>query len=110
MNKFIAEWQANAEHLERHGLYDPSHEHDACGVGLIAAIDGGHLSGAWLDVFRSEPLPSDHPFWSHPCVTVTPHVAALTEPASAAAQVIENIRRARRGREPLHRVDLSAGY
>ena len=40
MNKFIAEWQANAEHLERHGLYDPSHEHDACGVGLIAAIDG----------------------------------------------------------------------
>lgn len=77
---------------------------------LIAAIDGGHLSGAWLDVFRSEPLPSDHPFWSHPSVTVTPHVAALTEPASAAAQVIENIRRARQGREPLHRVDLAAGY
>lgn len=77
---------------------------------LIDAIDGGHLSGAWLDVFRSEPLPSDHPFWSHPSVTMTPHIAGLTEPVSAAAQVIENIRRARRGQLPLHRVDLSAGY
>ncbi|MDP6351461.1 MAG: glyoxylate/hydroxypyruvate reductase A [Alphaproteobacteria bacterium] len=77
---------------------------------LLAAIDAGAVSGAWLDVFRTEPLPADHRFWSHPAITMTPHVAGLTVPETAAAQVIENLERVRRGEPPRNRVDLAAGY
>ena len=51
---------------------------------LLKALDDGHLAAATLDVFHTEPLPDDHPFWDHPKVTVTPHVASLTVPATAA--------------------------
>ncbi len=77
---------------------------------LLAALDSGHLSGAWLDVFRAEPLPTDHRFWHHPKVTMTPHVAAWVLPNSGAAFVLDNLRRVRAGEEPLHRVDLGRGY
>jgi glyoxylate/hydroxypyruvate reductase A len=60
---------------------------------LLAALDGGHLSGATLDVFRTEPLPPDHPFWSHPRIRVTPHIASYIDPATGAGVVAENIRR-----------------
>ena len=77
---------------------------------LLAALDAGHLSHATLDVFRIEPLPPDHPFWSHPKVTVTPHIAAETRPITAAQVVAENIRRGEAGKPFLHRVDPARGY
>ncbi len=77
---------------------------------LIAALDSGHISGATLDVFSPEPLPGDHPFWVHPKVTVTPHIAALTNPDTAADQIAENISRSASGRPLLHAVDPEAGY
>jgi len=77
---------------------------------LLAALDSGHLAGAALDVFRTEPLPQDHPFWTHPKVQVWPHVSAQTNAESAADQVAENIRRCF-AREPLvNTVDRSKGY
>jgi glyoxylate/hydroxypyruvate reductase A len=77
---------------------------------LLEAIESGHLSGACLDVFRKEPLPETHPFWSHPRVTVTPHVASLTYPKAVAPQIVENYRRVCAGRPPLHAVDIRRGY
>lgn len=77
---------------------------------LIAALDRGHIAHATLDVFRTEPLPPDHPFWAHPSVTVTPHIAADTRAATAAEVVAENIRRAEAGAPLLHLVDRSVGY
>lgn len=77
---------------------------------FLAALDRGRLAGATLDVFEQEPLPSDHPFWSHPAITVTPHIAAICDPGSAAGQIAENIRRARAGDTLVNAVDLSVGY
>ena len=77
---------------------------------LIELLDSGHLSGAMLDVFRKEPLPPDHPFWRHPKVTVTPHIAGITDPRTTAAQITENIRRCRLGLTPLNIVDRARGY
>lgn len=77
---------------------------------LLAALDAGHLAHATLDVFREEPLPPDHPFWAHPGVTVTPHVAALTRVATASRVIAENLRRGEAGEALLHVVDRSAGY
>jgi glyoxylate/hydroxypyruvate reductase A len=77
---------------------------------LIAALDAGRVAQATLDVFRTEPLPSGHPFWAHPQVTVTPHIAAETRPESAADVIAENIRRNEAGAPLLHLVDRDAGY
>jgi glyoxylate/hydroxypyruvate reductase A len=77
---------------------------------LIAAIDSGHLSGAALDVFETEPLPESSPLWTHPKITVTPHIAAISHPHIAAQQVIEAIAKDRAG-EPLDNlVDIERGY
>ncbi|TAD90186.1 MAG: glyoxylate/hydroxypyruvate reductase A [Alphaproteobacteria bacterium] len=77
---------------------------------LLAALDAGRPRWAALDVTAVEPLPADHPFWHHPQVILTPHVAALSDEDSAARLVAEEIRRWRRGEPPLQPVDLSAGY
>lgn len=58
---------------------------------LLFALENGILSGAILDVFRVEPLPADHPFWSHPLITVTPHIASMSNPDTAINQVVDNI-------------------
>lgn len=77
---------------------------------LLAALDAGRLDHATLDVFRTEPLPEDHPFWAHPKVTVTPHVAAETRPDSAARVIAENVRRGEAGEPFLYLVDRGRGY
>lgn len=77
---------------------------------LLAALDTGQIAQATLDVFRVEPLPADHPYWGHPKVTVTPHIAAETRPASAARVIAENIRRSEAGEPLLYRVDRRRGY
>jgi glyoxylate/hydroxypyruvate reductase len=77
---------------------------------LLAALESGQVGHATLDVFRVEPLPQDHPFWAHPKVTVTPHIAADTRPASAARVIAENIRRGQAGMSFLHLVDRARGY
>jgi glyoxylate/hydroxypyruvate reductase len=77
---------------------------------LVAAIDSGHLAGAALDVFQTEPLPESSPLWAHPLVTVTPHVAALSDPQAVARAAIDGIARFERG-EPLQNlVDPTRGY
>ena len=63
-----------------------------------------------LDVFGTEPLPPDHPFWAHPRVVVTPHIASETRVGTAAQVVAENLRRVMRGETPLHLVDRQKGY
>ena len=77
---------------------------------LIAALDRGHLQHAVLDVFATEPLPADHPYWRHAQVTVLPHVAAQTDPRSAAPIVADNVRAFRAGRTPSNLVDRTRGY
>ena len=59
---------------------------------LIALIDSGHLAGATLDVFRTEPLPATHPFWKHPKITVTPHTSARTLREESLTQIAGKIR------------------
>jgi glyoxylate/hydroxypyruvate reductase A len=77
---------------------------------LLAALDSGQIAHATLDVFRTEPLPPNHPFWGHPGVTVTPHIAADTRASSASRVVAENIRRGEAGLPFLNLVDRSQGY
>jgi glyoxylate/hydroxypyruvate reductase A len=77
---------------------------------LLASLESGHLSGACLDVLRQEPLPESHPFWRHPQVTITPHIASLTFPRDVAPQIIANYHRVRAGQPPQHVVDLTRGY
>lgn len=77
---------------------------------LIQALDCGQLSGAVVDVTDPEPLPAGHAFWSHPRILLTPHVASVTQPHSAAKAVIDNIKRLRAGLEPTGLVDRQRGY
>jgi glyoxylate/hydroxypyruvate reductase len=77
---------------------------------LLEALSNGQLSHAILDVFTTEPLPLEHPFWTHPNITVLPHVAAITNPVTASSIVAQNVLRLRAG-EPLENlVDVARGY
>ncbi len=77
---------------------------------LIAALDSQQISHATLDVFWTEPLPPDHRFWSHPQVTVSPHIAADTRPETASRVIAENVRRGESGEPFLHLVNRELGY
>jgi glyoxylate/hydroxypyruvate reductase A len=77
---------------------------------LIEALDHGVLSAAVLDVAEHEPLPAGHPFWSHPRILLTPHIASMTTPEAAVEFVLETIARHRRGEALPGQVDLDRGY
>jgi glyoxylate/hydroxypyruvate reductase A len=77
---------------------------------LIQALNSGHLAGAALDVFNTEPLPHDHPYWSMNNVFITPHVASLTTPDSAMCVIAEGINALQRGGTPANLVNLALGY
>ncbi|WP_420067547.1 glyoxylate/hydroxypyruvate reductase GhrA [Serratia ureilytica] len=77
---------------------------------LLAALEQGQLAAATLDVFAREPLPQDHPFWRHPRVTITPHIAAITLPQQAMDQIAANIRALEAGHPPAGVVDRQRGY
>jgi glyoxylate/hydroxypyruvate reductase A len=77
---------------------------------LIALIDSGHLAGATLDVFRTEPLPAEHAFWKHPKITVTPHTSARTLREESIAQIVGKIQALQRGESINGVVDHQRGY
>lgn len=77
---------------------------------LLAALDSGQIAHATLDVFRTEPLPPDDPFWAHPNVTVTPHIASTTRPETAAKVIVENIKRGEAGQPYRFLVNRDRGY
>jgi glyoxylate/hydroxypyruvate reductase len=77
---------------------------------LLALLEHGHLAGATLDVFRTEPLPASHPFWTHPRITVTPHTSARTLRDESIAQIAGKIRALQRGQTIAGVVDVARGY
>ena len=77
---------------------------------LIPAIESGQLSGATLDVFANEPLSSDHMFWAHPKITITPHISSQTVASRVVALIIDNYQRLIDGKPLLNQVDLKRGY
>ncbi|PJI92896.1 glyoxylate/hydroxypyruvate reductase A [Yoonia maricola] len=77
---------------------------------LLAALDSGQIAHATLDVFRTEPLPATHPFWAHPQITVTPHIASSTRPETASMVIAENIARGEAGQPFHYLVDRTRGY
>ena len=77
---------------------------------LIPALESGQISGAILDVFGTEPLPAEHPFWRHERIWVTPHIASISAPEDVVALACENLELVRSGKEPRYPVDLSQEY
>jgi len=77
---------------------------------LLALLESGHLAGATLDVFRTEPLPAGHPFWTHPKITVTPHTSARTLRSESIAQIAGKIAALQRGEPVAGVVDREQGY
>ena len=77
---------------------------------LLDALASGQLSGAVLDVLQQEPAPAEHPFWDHPQILLTPHIAAMTQPRSAFTVLLDNIRRHQRGEPMLGQIDRTQGY
>eukprot|EP00998_Keelungia_sp_KM082_P010059 NODE_6254_length_649_cov_1.333333_g6231_i0.p1 GENE.NODE_6254_length_649_cov_1.333333_g6231_i0~~NODE_6254_length_649_cov_1.333333_g6231_i0.p1 ORF type:complete len:180 (+),score=9.90 NODE_6254_length_649_cov_1.333333_g6231_i0:73-540(+) len=77
---------------------------------LIEALNKEQIAHAYLDVFNQEPLPTNHPFWQHPNITITPHVSAVTNVDTAVAQIVENYKRVKAGLPMLNCIDRAAGY
>ena len=77
---------------------------------LLEALNSGHIAGATLDVFHEEPLPSDHLFWEHPDILVTPHIASLIDPVAGGERIAENIRAFNAGEHVTDMVPLGSEY
>ena len=77
---------------------------------LLALLDSGHLAGATLDVFRTEPLPVEHPFWKHPKITVTPHTSARTLRSESITQIAGKVAALQRAEAVAGVVDRGQGY
>ncbi len=83
------------------------HLHEA---DFLKALQAGHLAGASLDVFRTEPLPPEHPFWSDPRIRVTPHIASDSTPSIVADQIVSSAEELLRGDRPALSIDRNQGY
>jgi len=77
---------------------------------LLEALENKHISGAFLDVYREEPLPEHHTFWDHPLITMTPHIASVTNPGAAAPQIAANCTRYMQGKPLQNIIDRNKGY
>lgn len=77
---------------------------------LLQALSDELIREAWLDVFSNEPLPPGHPFWKHPCIVITPHIASVTNQEQAARILADNYRRLHSGQNLFFRVDRESGY
>ncbi|NER05061.1 MAG: glyoxylate/hydroxypyruvate reductase A, partial [Okeania sp. SIO3C4] len=77
---------------------------------LLSALDSGQIAGACLDVFDTEPLPIDHPFWSDPRIIVTPHIAAPGRPDELAGVILDTINCSQMGRPLKYAIDRHRGY
>lgn len=77
---------------------------------LLEALDKGWISGAFLDVFQTEPLPESHPFWKHEKIHMTPHIASVTNPESAIPQIIENYNRIQNMQALVNQIDRTLNY
>ena len=77
---------------------------------LLMLLDNGHLSGACLDVYHTEPLPQAHPFWNHKKIHMTPHYASVSDTNSVVPQLLENYKRLQQNEELKHTVDIEKGY
>ncbi|WP_297703842.1 glyoxylate/hydroxypyruvate reductase A [uncultured Eudoraea sp.] len=77
---------------------------------LLEYINNGHLAGAGLDVFHEEPLPCEHPFWTHPKIQITPHVASVSDIESVIPQLLENYRKLTEGKPLNNTVNREKGY
>ena len=77
---------------------------------LIEMLDNGHLSGAGLDVYHQEPLPTSHPFWTHEKIHMTPHHASVSDPSSVVPQILENYQRLIDGKPLLNKISIDKGY
>lgn len=96
----------------RHGvkIINPGRGQLIDDTALLSALSSGRVAHATLDVFRVEPLPADDPYWAHPNVTVTPHIASETRATTASLVIAENIFRSETGQPLLHLVNRTAGY
>jgi len=77
---------------------------------ILVALENNILSGAFLDVFETEPLPKDNPLWTHPKVQITPHIASITNPEAGVAQIINNAKAVNENTDLEHVVDSKKGY
>lgn len=91
-------------------LINPARGKEVVDEDLISLLDSGHLQYATLDVFRKEPLPVDHPFWNHPKIHVTPHIAAVTIPQTGAQSLRRTIETIEAGGIPTGLVNPDKGY
>lgn len=77
---------------------------------LLTALETGQLKSAVLDVFSTEPLPAEHPFWQHADIFITPHISSVSDPISVIPQIIENYQRSQQNKSLIHQVDRRLGY
>ena len=77
---------------------------------LLEALNKGHLSGASLDVFRSEPLPQSHPFWTHPKLLITPHEASITSVSAVSQALLQSVSEMMKGQQPTNAINVTNGY
>ncbi|AJR06898.1 D-2-hydroxyacid dehydrogenase [Photobacterium gaetbulicola] len=97
-------------HCRKALLFNVGRGNALCETGLLSALDRGAIAHAFLDVFKQEPLPQSHPFWQHPAITITPHIAAESFPHQVMAIFRDNAQRWLNHQPLRYTVDFQRGY